>query len=538
MLRVRQEQETTDGSQAFYNCELMSENNEKKVHGIVAEYTSVDTLLAACRRVRDAGYEKTDAFTPFPVHGIDKALGIKPTVLPWIVLGAGLTGTATALVMQIWMNAIDYQYIISGKPFLSLPAFMPVAFELTVLFASFGAFFGMWALNGLPRFSNPVFTDPRFDRVTDDRFFLYIDSKDGQFDRGGVEKLLGDTETDYVQTVVDDDSSDKVPKPFFVIWGLVASLSVVPLLIVLKMRVSHSSQPRFHVFYDMDFSPAKDAQQYSTLFRDGRAMRPDVPGTVARGEMQADLDFMTGIDMNALSVIDRPRADRLVRSFNPLYQTEAQSAQESKPDDATQAEKPNVGGDPVGGDPAGDKSGTEADKSDSDQPGAEPTAKPSVMDTTPWLRVNPLVLDEKVLANGRKNFGIYCSVCHGMNGSGNGLVNVRAQKILAAEWIPPSSLHQDTLYADKYPDGKLFSTISNGIRKMPGYSGQIKTRDRWEIVAYVRALQLSQNASIDQISESQRESILKEQAEAQKALKEKADAEAKAAQDKAAKDPA
>ena len=192
----------------------MSENNEKKVHGVMAEYTSVDTLLDACRRVRDAGYEKTDAFTPFPVHGIDKALGIKPTILPWIVLGAGLTGTATALVMQVWMNAIDYPYIISGKPFISLPAFMPVAFELTVLFSSFGAFFGMWALNGLPKFSNPVFTDPRFDRVTDDRFFLYIDSKDGQFQRADVEKILGDTDTDYVQTVVDDDSSDKVPKPF------------------------------------------------------------------------------------------------------------------------------------------------------------------------------------------------------------------------------------------------------------------------------------------------------------------------------------
>ena len=514
----------------------MSENNEKKVHGVVAEYTSVDTLLAACRRVRDAGYEKTDAFTPFPVHGIDKALGIKPTVLPWIVLGAGVTGTATALVMQVWMNAIDYPYIISGKPFLSLPAFMPVAFELTVLFASFGAFFGMWALNGLPRFSNPVFTDPRFDRVTDDRFFLYIDSKDGQFDRGGVEKLLGDTETDYVQTVVDDESSDKVPKPFFMIWGLVAALSVIPLLIVLKMRVSHSSQPRFHVFYDMDFSPSKDAQQYSTLFRDGRAMRPDVPGTVARGEMQADLDFMTGIDMNALSVIDRPRADRLVRSFNPLYQAEVESAQESKSQAVTPAEKADDGSDPDG-----DKSGADAGKGDSDKPEAEADAKPSVMDTTPWLRSNPLVLDEKVLANGRKNFGIYCSVCHGMNGSGNGLVNVRAQKILAQSWIPPSSLHQETLYADKYPDGKLFSTISNGIRKMPGYSGQIKTRDRWAIVAYVRALQLSQNASIDQISEAQRETILSEQSEVQKALKEKADADAKAAQEKeekAAKDSA
>jgi hypothetical protein len=149
----------------------MSEKKEKTVHGVIAEYTSVDTLMAACRRVRDAGYEKTDAFTPFPVHGIDKALGIKPTILPWIVLGAGLTGTATAMAMQIWMNAIDYPYIISGKPFISLPAFMPVAFELTVLFSSFGAFFGMWALNGLPKFSNPVFTDPRFDRVTDDRFF-------------------------------------------------------------------------------------------------------------------------------------------------------------------------------------------------------------------------------------------------------------------------------------------------------------------------------------------------------------------------------
>ena len=168
----------------------MSDNNEKKVHGIVAEYESVDSLLNACRRVRDAGYKKTDAYTPFPVHGIDKALGIKPTVLPWIVLGCGLTGTITALVMQIWMNSIDYPYIISGKPYISLPAFIPVAFELTVLFSSFGAFFGMWALNGLPRFSNPLFTDPRFDRVTDDRFFLYVDASDDSYDEKAVREIL------------------------------------------------------------------------------------------------------------------------------------------------------------------------------------------------------------------------------------------------------------------------------------------------------------------------------------------------------------
>ena len=159
------------------------------------------------------------------------------------------------------------------------------------------------------------------------------------------------------------------------------------------------------------------------------------------------------------------------------------------------------------------------------------------MDTTPWLIKNPLVLDEKTLAAGRKNFGIYCSVCHGMSGYGNGLVNKRARKINAQTWVMPSSLHQETLYADKYPDGKLFSTISNGIRKMPGYSGQIKTRDRWAIVAYVRALQLSQNASIDQIDEAQREGVLKEQADAKKVLKEKADAEVEAAKAKAAAEP-
>ncbi|MEE2938168.1 MAG: DUF3341 domain-containing protein, partial [Planctomycetota bacterium] len=250
----------------------MSENNEKKVHGIVAEYTSVDSLLNACRRVRDAGYKKTDAFAPFAVHGIEKALGIKPTVLPWIVFGCGAVGTIVGLTMQIWMNSIDYPYIISGKPMISLPAFIPVAYELTILFAAFGAFFGMWALNGLPKFSNPIFTDPRFDRVTDDRFFLYIDAKDEQFDETGVRQLFGDTGTEYIQTVVDDDSSSKVPKGFFVAWAAVIGISVIPVLVVLKMRLTKSSLPRFHVFFDMDFSPAKDAQQTSTLFADGRAM--------------------------------------------------------------------------------------------------------------------------------------------------------------------------------------------------------------------------------------------------------------------------
>ena len=468
---------------------------EKRVHGVVAEYTTVDSLLDACRRVRDAGYTKTDAFTPFPVHGIDTALGIKPTVLPWIALAGGLTGVMTALAMQIWMNGIDYPYIISGKPYISLPAFMPVAFELTILFASFGAFFGMWALNGLPKFSNPVFTDPRFDRVTDDRFFLYIDAKDESFDQKGVESLLGDTGSQYINTVVEDDTPTAIPKFLITAIITVIAASIVPALVVAKMRVTNSTSPRFHIFPDMDFSPSLSAQKTTTLFGDNRSMRPDVPGTVARGQLGDTLDFQTGIDMDKLTLMDSHRADTIKQTLVRTYPR-----------------------------PLADKEGESGD--------APTSAEASVMDTTPWIKDNPLEIDEEIIRQGQKQFNIYCATCHGVNGRGNGLVNRRARKILAATWIPPSSLHQETLYAEKYPDGKLFNTISNGIRKMPGYAGQITAKDRWSIVSYVRALQASSNATIDQVPDSMRDELKKKQTEVQKALEEQAEAEKKMQEEK------
>ncbi len=472
-------------------------DTEKKVHGIVAEYTDVDSLMAACRRIRDAGYQKTDAFTPFPVHGIDEALGIKPTHLPWIALVCGISGTCIALLMQIWMNGIDYQYIISGKPYISLPAFIPVAFELTILLASFGAFFGMWALNGLPRFSNPIFTNPRFDRATDDTFFLYIDSKDERFDRGGVEKLLADAGGQQITAVVDDDTPTKIPRFLLVTIVSVIAFSLIPALIVAKMRVTTSDIPRFHIFFDMDFSPAKDAQQTSTLFVDSRAMRPDVPGTVSRGDFQGDLDYLTGIDMEELARVDGVRAERLVTAY-------AQAA----------------------GGPAPDDSASE------DSAGGDAAAVP--VDDTPWLEDNPLDLSMDVLQRGQEQFGIYCATCHGLDGRGNGLVNRRAQQILATAWVPPSNMHDPDLYSDKYPDGKLYSTITNGVRKMSGYASQIAPRDRWAVVAYVRALQKSQNASVDLVPADRKAEITKTQAEVKKQLADAAEAERKRQEEAAA----
>jgi len=552
---------------------------EPKLFGTYAEFDNVGQLLAGCRRVRDAGYLKTDAYTPFPVHGIDKALGIKPTILPWICLACGLTGLTIALTMQIWMNAIDYPYIISGKPFISLPAFIPVSFELTVLLSAFGAFFGMLALNKLPMFSNAVFTDPRFDRATDDRFFLFISADDAKYKNDSVMKLLGDMGSGHVSDIYEDTSSDVIPKPFFVAVGLLALLATVPLLALARMRVTNSGSPRFHVFYDMDFSPSKDAQKVTTLFADGRTMRPDVPGTIAIGQYDEVLDFYTGIDMEQLSRLDAPRATRLVRAFRDepaategetLAEDVAETAKEvaTSQTEATKAAEKGTSGEKAASDksdsdltpekaePVADTPKPEAKKIEQPaepsapavmpEPSPVPTkveaaapvgavnavapAAPVAVDKTPWLKENPLPMTSETLQAGQKYFEIYCAVCHGNDGGGNGLVNRRAQRILATAWVQPSSMHQDTLYTDQYADGKLFSTISNGIRKMPGYSAQITAKNRWAIVAYVRALQASQNAQMEDVPGDKQNELKKLQAEVAKRLAEQAEAEKKKAE--------
>ena len=500
---------------------------ESKLFGTYAEFDNVDQLLAGCRKVRDAGYIKTDAYTPFPVHGIDKALGIKPTILPWICLACGLTGTSIALAMQIWMNAIDYPYIISGKPFISMPAFIPVTFELTVLLAAFGAFFGMLALNKLPMFSNPVFTDPRFDRATDDRFFLFVSAEDAKYNQASITKMFGSLGSGHVADIHEDTSSNTVPRPFFVIVGLLALFSTVPLLTLARMRVTNSGSPRFHVFYDMDFSPSKDAQQTTTLFADGRTMRPDVPGTVAVGQFNDSIDFYTGIDMNQLSMIDQPRATRLVRALLDEPANDESATEEPATEEPANESTMTPADEQVADEPIAEGSAVDAQDAAAAGVGA---AAAAAIDKTPWLTTNPLPITAQSLENGRKNYEIYCAVCHGNDGGGNGLVNRRAQRILATAWVQPSSLHQDTLFAEQYADGKLFNTISNGIRKMPGYSAQIPTKNRWAIVAYVRALQQSQNASIDELPADKRSEVKKRQAEIEQRLREQADAEKKKAE--------
>lgn len=190
-------------------------------------------------------------------------------------------------------------------------------------------------------------------------------------------------------------------------------LSWVPLVMIIRARHTTSTKPRIHIIQDMDNQPRFGAQDRNRLFADRRAMRPPVPGTVARGELRAD--------------------DQVFRGA-------------------------------VGED---------------------------------WVEQIPIPVTMQLMQRGREHYDIYCSPCHGLAGYGDGMVAKRAEALQEGTWTPPSSLHTDLVRSR--PAGQLFNTISNGIRNMPAYGSQIEVTDRWAIVAYVRALQRSQGAPVEDV---------------------------------------
>lgn len=161
-----------------------------KLHGILAEFDTATELVEAATKVRDAGYTKTDAFSPFPLHEIDEALGIKRSILPYLILAGGITGLCAGIGLEVFVHVIDWPIIVGGRPHFSLPAFIPPAYELTILFASITAIFGMLFLNGLPSPYHPVFNVPRFALATREKFFLLIEAKDPKYDYDDTKRFM------------------------------------------------------------------------------------------------------------------------------------------------------------------------------------------------------------------------------------------------------------------------------------------------------------------------------------------------------------
>ncbi len=169
-------------------------------YALVAEFDSVSEVMQAAEKVRDAGYLLWDVHSPIPIHHINHAMGMRPTILPWITLAHGLAGLLFGLGLTWWINATTvpglpanvqgYQFLISGKPMYSLPANIPIIFETTVLFAAFGTILGLLGLNKLPMLHNPLSLSRRMLRSTVDRFFVVIEAGDAKFELEGTARLL------------------------------------------------------------------------------------------------------------------------------------------------------------------------------------------------------------------------------------------------------------------------------------------------------------------------------------------------------------
>ncbi len=159
-------------------------------YGLLAEFENGDKLVEATQRTYAAGYRKIDAYSPYPVEGLAEALGFHRTWVPPLVLLGGIIGAITGYGLQYYVAVIAYPVNVGGRPLNTIPMFVPVTFEVTILFAALFAVFSMFALNGLPMPYHPLFNVPRFDLATRDRFFLVVRSSDPKFDMDGTRKFL------------------------------------------------------------------------------------------------------------------------------------------------------------------------------------------------------------------------------------------------------------------------------------------------------------------------------------------------------------
>jgi len=411
--------------------------------GMLAEFDGPEALLAAAAKVRQSGYRRWDAHSSYPIHGMEQAMGIRPTLLPWLVLGAGIAAAAVAIWLQWWTNAVDYPLVTSAKPRFSLPANIPVAFELIVLFSALAAFGGALGLNRLPQFRHPVFSSKRFRRATTDGFFLSIEAADPRFDPAATLALLESLGPTAVEPCCDPAEARKVPAAlcWAVAIGLV--LAVLPPLWIARARMTTSDQPRIHLIQDMDFQPRYQSQAASPLFEDGRAMRPVIRGTIADGQLDAD------------EHLDRGRSGAGWAASFPIPITRENLARGRGRFDVYCAPCHGLTG------------------------GATPDDLKREGRPDKLLAYGPVALRAMERIEGEQ--------------PGYNL------------WVMPRSLHEPSVVTQ--PAGQLFNTITRGLSTMPSYEAQVPVEDRWRIVLYVRALQRSRNSRVENVPEALRSEL-------------------------------
>ncbi len=420
------------------------------LYGLMAEFKSPEEILAATRRTRGEGFTHFDAFTPYPVEGLGIELGLKNTGIPFVVLMAALVGAVVGFAMQYYSMAVDYPLNSGGRPYNSWPAFIPIAFEVMVLVAGLATLLGMLLLNGLPRPYHPVFNVPRFLAASRDRFFLCIEAVDPKYGAESTRQFLAGLAPAEVMEVA---ALEPAPKAS---WDWHENLSD-------KMVDRPLAGPSPGVARRHGFSCLPAANGQTAELSAGRTER-----------------IFSGWQIGPAAGSGRRRARAFADGHAFIYGC--------PPTSRRLACRHGVAH-PRGG------------------AGLEPrTAKnPLDLGTEENNAVDsfPFPVTEKVLKHGQNRYLIYCVVCHDALGTGHGIIVQRG-------YTPPPSFHRERLR--KVPVGHIFEVITKGYGSMPMYRAQIPPRDRWAIVAYVRALQLSQHFPVEDLPAD-----LRRQWEAQKA---------------------
>jgi len=253
---------------------------EKKVYGLTALFDTPDRIIDAVKKISSDGYKKFDVHTPYPLHGMDGAMKLKPSKLGYITLVFGLSGALFALLFMFWAMSIDYPMVIGGKPFFALPAFIPITFELTVLLATLSTVIGMLTFFfSFPSNNHPLIGSNYMRSVSADKFGISIEAEDEKFDDIQIRALFSKLGTIQIEEIYypDTETFPMFQKKFILFLLVIAILTGGTTYFVLNKLLF--MQPFNWMMTQDKLIP----QERSEFFSDGFGMRVPVDGTVARG---------------------------------------------------------------------------------------------------------------------------------------------------------------------------------------------------------------------------------------------------------------